>query len=492
MASTACRAVEASLFARANFQDSFQARPVSPAQRAGRLSPERDALAPDLLAAVFQLALDQPGCPTCRLLAERAHKGFWITLWENVTDPGVRGDFRARRGFCANHLRGFRATEIREHLGGTGSAAFLEDLCRAACADLDQASPAAPIPTCRPCEADRLSTGTWSDVVVENLRRPVFRAEYTAADGLCADHAYLALRRARDHHWAAWLARATAMRARSLAHERIAAMLVDWLLVPSHSRPLGGAMAIDHAPDPGLLTAEIKRAVAMPGCAICRMAEETEQRVLSNFLREGHADAGLRARLVDGPGFCARHGQRLLALEEARFGSGVITAHLLADVAAVWIKRLEEAAQVFDQLAAKRAALHPLLRLLRRPAPAPLVPVLHGCYFCGLVQGSAAVASSTYARCLTRGTFVEAVTSSDGLCLDHLRAVLGAASPVDGRRLAALHARRLGILAVQLREYQRKSGWDARDEPKGPEQKAPQTAMRFFGGETKEPVSCPA
>jgi hypothetical protein len=51
----------------------------------------------------IRLALDQPGCPFCRLLTQRADRYLDAVLWELVNDPGVRSDLNQARGYCQQH-----------------------------------------------------------------------------------------------------------------------------------------------------------------------------------------------------------------------------------------------------------------------------------------------------------------------------------------------------------------------------------------------------
>ncbi|MBX6753301.1 MAG: hypothetical protein IRY86_03645 [Thermorudis peleae] len=72
--------------------------------RVSRLFRTRPTIQPDrVLIAMLTEAIALPGCPVCRLLAERELRGLESILWEQVTDPDTHRALLAARGFCFIH-----------------------------------------------------------------------------------------------------------------------------------------------------------------------------------------------------------------------------------------------------------------------------------------------------------------------------------------------------------------------------------------------------
>jgi hypothetical protein len=51
----------------------------------------------------LEVALGQPGCPVCRLLADGADRYLSGVLWEMVLDRVVRAEINKARGYCQQH-----------------------------------------------------------------------------------------------------------------------------------------------------------------------------------------------------------------------------------------------------------------------------------------------------------------------------------------------------------------------------------------------------
>ena len=56
-----------------------------------------------------------------------------------------------------------------------------------------------------------------------------------------------------------------------------------------------------------LVEVELKDALALPGCALCRIGEDAARRYLRFLLHESVNDVAVRARLIAAWGFCRRH-----------------------------------------------------------------------------------------------------------------------------------------------------------------------------------------
>jgi hypothetical protein len=169
-------------------------------------------------------ALPQPGCAVCRLTALATERYLDGLLWENVNDPGVRGDIRRARGFCHEHAWGL----VRDG-ASLGTAIIMRDVLQevlavleggkfqvlptlslrraqetldskqptAATADLvTRLAPQVPCPAC--AQAETMEDIYLSSLVEHLLGEDGLLAGYQASEGLCLPHFRQALARVRD------------------------------------------------------------------------------------------------------------------------------------------------------------------------------------------------------------------------------------------------------------------------------------------------------
>lgn len=159
-------------------------------------------------------ALDQPGCPLCRLLTDRADRFLDTVLWELVNDTEVRAELNQARGYCQPHawllvrkgsalgiailmrdvvntllqvagatvvggksesvLESFRRSLDRNRIS-TVSALLVEDF-----------SPQRPCPACEQVAATEKDC---IDTLLKHLDGPgALLDPYRASDGLCLPH----------------------------------------------------------------------------------------------------------------------------------------------------------------------------------------------------------------------------------------------------------------------------------------------------------------
>jgi hypothetical protein len=132
-------------------------------------------------------AAEKPGCPLCRIAAERGASYIDNMLFEHVSDRGFRAKYRAAGGFCPFHSRG-----LEEFRDGLAVAILGRDVLEdhiAAFEKLRVTKPGAPCPVCE--ERDRLEeeylsflSEAWGDgEETEELKR-----FFTASAGLCIPH----------------------------------------------------------------------------------------------------------------------------------------------------------------------------------------------------------------------------------------------------------------------------------------------------------------
>jgi hypothetical protein len=175
-------------------------------------------------------ALDQPGCPVCRLTDEAVDRFLGSVCYEQVNDIELRAELRAAGGFCRAHAYRF----LHQPNGRLAAAIVYRDMLANAARRLGDGKPAgAPARTGRHpwlaalvgglgerresdrsrrpgCPACRVRVEAESRnlrALGERLADPSVQARYRSADGLCLPHLDWALE--RDQAVAAFVAEAT-------------------------------------------------------------------------------------------------------------------------------------------------------------------------------------------------------------------------------------------------------------------------------------------
>lgn len=139
----------------------------------------------------LQKAAEKPGCPLCRIVADRAKRYIDNMLFEHVSDRGFRARYRAAGGFCDFHSRGLEA--FRD---GLAVAILGRDILEDRLDSFKKRKPWRPKSPCPVCEErDRIEeeylsflAGTGEDDSGETEEEREIRAVFTASDGLCAPH----------------------------------------------------------------------------------------------------------------------------------------------------------------------------------------------------------------------------------------------------------------------------------------------------------------
>jgi hypothetical protein len=189
-----------------------------------------------------------------------------------------------------------------------------------------------------------------------------------------------------------------------------------------------------------LTLARWKAALDMPGCPVCRLAQEAGRDFLIHVLREGKAHAEVYERIREAGGFCEDHTRILLRLGAERLGDrrslarlyGWLLADFAPDVSANAPCPACEAAEAYERasLLALRDLLHP-------------------------ITGDASL----------RKTF----EAGPGLCQPHFVAGASVLEDTESlRALTAVQARAWDTLSRDLKEYLRKHDYRFSREPKTP------------------------
>ena len=248
----------------------------------------------------------------------------------------------------------------------------------------------------------------------------------------------------------------------------------------------------------GLGEIEIKAAMRLPGCPICRVKWQAANRYIDSLLWEGVNDTGTRMHIVRGFGYCAEHTWQLYHREMCRFGDELGTSIIYADLA----RHTATALDGFRTARAYRlihwrwldAVWYCLDRLLGRLATRAyklncILPS-EECRVCSLSRQSEQYAICVLLAQCSHASFRDRYNASDGVCLAHLRQTLEQAARDDphvARWLVESTTNRLLLLATDLSEYARKQSWQYRNEATTESEKdAPRRASQFFGGPEKE------
>ncbi len=81
-----------------------------------------------LLAVDLKLAMQQTGCPICRIRDESEYKYLYFLLWENVNDGTTRQHIVASLGFCPRHTWQMGRIETKNFGDAFGNSIIYENL----------------------------------------------------------------------------------------------------------------------------------------------------------------------------------------------------------------------------------------------------------------------------------------------------------------------------------------------------------------------------
>jgi hypothetical protein len=160
-------------------------------------------------------ALNQPGCPVCRLVERDTWQYLDYLLWENVNDPGLRREIRRALGFCREHTRmlvsrpgaslglALIARDVWEEIQRTTGTTRLPvpKARQARATDLAAGLLARLTPEgeCPACAYARTMEDLYLDTLLERLQgENGLLAPYQASEGLCLPHFRRVLTRVQD------------------------------------------------------------------------------------------------------------------------------------------------------------------------------------------------------------------------------------------------------------------------------------------------------
>ncbi len=214
---------------------------------------------------------------------------------------------------------------------------------------------------------------------------------------------------------------------------------------------------------------DLKDALALPGCPICRVSAEAVNRYLDGLIYEKVNDPGLRAALRESRGFCQRHAWGLV-----RHGAALGVAIMMRDVIRTLQKTLAESRFRSLSLLSFTRVQEALDSQQPRASTAEAIAALGPQSPCPICIRESEVESNLIVSFLENlqgeDGLLEIYRASAGFCLFHFRQVLARVGDesvfeliVDAQR--SIWAR----LERQLDELIRKSDYRYSDEALGEE-----------------------
>ncbi len=178
-----------------------------------------------LLLIELRYALQQPGCPICRIYRQSAARYLRFLVLESINDLEARMHFSAGLGYCPTHTRMLASIEVREDGDWMGTNIMYEQLAnmvrrllaaypipkqkpglwhtlRALLTSKRHTQRSQPKPlraqsTCRVCQLAEKTARYALETLLEELSGTEdMETRYIPSDGLCLNH----LRHALEHY----------------------------------------------------------------------------------------------------------------------------------------------------------------------------------------------------------------------------------------------------------------------------------------------------
>jgi hypothetical protein len=232
------------------------------------------------------------------------------------------------------------------------------------------------------------------------------------------------------------------------------------------------------------LLSKLMDACRESGCPVCRMEQQSVERYLENQLYENVNSPGWRDRLRGSLGFCHEHAWLVV---ERRLGDALGFSIIYRDLLNTILKRLDEKNSLqppspswTDRLRKAPEQTRALMeRLLYAITPARRCPA------CEELDEKNREILSVLVDGLEKQEVLDALRSSDGLCLPHLQQSLERAKEVASiEKLLLLHRVKMEGLIAELDEFIRKNDYQVQ-ESFGPEGDAWLRAVALVVGARK-------
>ncbi len=227
---------------------------------------------------------------------------------------------------------------------------------------------------------------------------------------------------------------------------------------------------------------DLRDAMALPGCPVCRLKVDAVRRHIDNLLWESVNDSGVRYEIRQARGFCQQHAWQLVET-----GSSLGVVIIVHDVMQHILELLEMAKFQPPPSNLRQRARRALAPSRAAPANADLLAELRPqapCPVCVHAETTEQVLISTLVKELIgEDGLLAAFQASEGLCLHHLQQAL--AQTPDAAVFDALMSVQREIwqrLVEQLAELIRKEDYRFRNEPRGEETGASLRALAILSG----------
>ncbi|HTX12579.1 MAG TPA: hypothetical protein VME22_28440 [Solirubrobacteraceae bacterium] len=396
----------------------------------------------------FERLLTEPGCPSCRHVAEIERSFFsWFEI-ESHTSAEVQAQLRSAMGMCPAHARRL--------LAGVGEGHVMTIVMREALAGARLAlRPDGHVGPCPACESIAFGTRHARTLLIDGLRDPALARQYAEHDGVCLVH-LLDVLPAADPPRIKLLAERLL---RSL-HNRDGTTLVGLLagLDADAERRAMWRERLPHLSATGSTVQRLNERLELDTCPVCLAAGIAGRDYLEWLVRHS---AEHDPSLSTDPGeLCAAHLHDVALADPSEEPNR-----------AVQRKRAGRIAQLERFLARLPDAPAPERRR-RRSGPdaletirSELLAAPH-CAACHARDGVERAQHDLVAASLGLVTVRDRYERGHGLCVPHARQV----SDGPAGRVVRHHADgRLAVIAWEVHETARKYAWAFRHESSGPE-----------------------
>jgi len=219
---------------------------------------------------------------------------------------------------------------------------------------------------------------------------------------------------------------------------------------------------------PSSTSYDLIQACRQPGCPVCRLEQRAVERYIDSLFYESVNDIQVRERLRASLGFCHEHAW--LAVDK-KLGNALGFAIIYHDVINNVLRQLESESPppVTQRWANMLKQVPEQVSALVKKALYAFTPQKH-CIACQQKDKTLHLIISAFVEDLNQLETMEALRSSDGLCLPHLKKVFETVSdPAVYSSLLSIHREKLESLRGELAEFIRKNDYRFKDEGFGAE-----------------------